>query len=100
MCLGIPARVVAIVDAEAGIARAEVGGVRRDVSTLMLDEGGVAVGDWVLVHVGFALAKIDEAEAEATLRLLHELGTAGREELAAWRSEPDPPRRDEDPCAS
>jgi len=70
MCLGIPARVVEIV-AE-GAARAEIGGVRRTVSTLLLDGDALRVGDWVLVHVGFALAKVDEREAEATLRLLGE----------------------------
>jgi hydrogenase expression/formation protein HypC len=87
MCLAVPARVVEI--AEAGAAKAEVGGVRRAVSTLLLEADDLRVGDWVLVHVGFALAKIDEQEAEATLRLLHGLGDAGRDELAAWRSGSD-----------
>jgi len=82
MCLGIPARVVEIV--ADGAARADIGGVRRTVSTLLLDGDGLRVGDWVLVHVGFALAKVDEREAEATLRLLDDMN-AGRAELAARR---------------
>ncbi len=85
MCLGIPARVVEVVDAAAGLARAEVGGVRRTISTLLLDETALRVGDWVLVHVGFALAKIDEEEAAATLRLLNEGAEAARQELSDWR---------------
>jgi hydrogenase expression/formation protein HypC len=90
MCLGIPARVVEIVDADAGLARAEVGGVRRNVSILLLEGEDLAVGDWILVHVGFALARIDEARAEATLALLRELGTAGRDELEGWRGRRSP----------
>lgn len=84
MCLGIPGRVVEMVDAEDGIARADVGGVVRNVSVQLLQgDGGVAVGDWVLIHVGFALAVIDEEEAEATLRLLGGMGDALREESEA-----------------
>jgi hydrogenase expression/formation protein HypC len=71
MCLGIPGRVVEMVDPEHGIAKADVNGVKRNVSVQLLQgEGGVEVGDWVLIHVGFALAVIDEREAEATLRML------------------------------
>ncbi len=92
MCLGIPARVVEIVDPLVGLAQAEVGGVRRNVSIQLLDASELRVGDWVLVHVGFALARIDEAEAEATLRLLDGAGDAGREELEGWKgSEPRGP---------
>ena len=58
MCLGIPAQIVELVDPEAGIAKAEISSVRRNVSVALCPEAGV--GDWVLVHVGFALAKIDE----------------------------------------
>jgi hydrogenase expression/formation protein HypC len=87
MCLGIPARVVEIV--EDGAVKAEVGGVRRVVSTLLLDADAVRVGDWVLVHVGFALAKIDEEQAAATLRLVQSLDGAGRDELDAWSRRSD-----------
>lgn len=72
MCLGIPGKIIEIVDAEAGIAKAEVSGVRRNISIQLLDGEGsqVKVGDWILIHVGFALCKIDEEEAKATLALL------------------------------
>jgi hydrogenase expression/formation protein HypC len=73
MCLAIPGKIVEIIDAENFIAKVEVGGVRRGVNIGMLDD--VQIGDWVLVHVGFAMSKIDEKEAEETLRTLRELGT-------------------------
>jgi len=65
MCLGIPGRIVELVDPDRGIAKAEVGGVRRNVSIELLENEGtpVTVGDWILIHVGFALCKIDEEEA-------------------------------------
>jgi len=72
MCLGIPAQIVGVVDEEARLATAEVGGVRREVSVALCPEA--EVGEWVLVHVGFALARIDEDEALRTLALLEELG--------------------------
>lgn len=72
MCLAIPGKIVEIVDPANSIAKVEVGGVRRNVNTGMLDDA--RVGEYVLIHVGFAMSKIDEREAEETLRLLHELG--------------------------
>jgi hydrogenase expression/formation protein HypC len=69
MCLGIPAQLVAL--GPDGLATAEVSGVRREVSTALVPEA--RTGDWVLVHVGFALHTIDEAEAERTLALLEEI---------------------------
>jgi hydrogenase expression/formation protein HypC len=69
MCLGIPAQIVSV--PEPGLAMAEVSGVRREVSTAFLPK--VAVGDWVLVHVGFALHTIDEDEAARNLELLEEI---------------------------
>ena len=78
MCLGIPAQIVRIDDAERMLATAEVGGVRRQINIICIvdDEHPVqsCVGDWVLLHVGFAMSRIDAAEAEATLRVLTELG--------------------------
>lgn len=68
MCLGVPARIVERV--EEGLAQVDFGGVRRTVSVAFTPEAGP--GDWVLVHVGFALARLDEAEAQATLDLLGE----------------------------
>ena len=73
MCLAIPARIVEIVDAQARIAKVEVSGVRRSISLSLLEEGEASVGDYVLVHVGFAMTKIDERAAEETLRLLDSL---------------------------
>ena len=69
MCLGIPAQIVAF--REPGLATAEVSGVRREVSTVFTPDA--ALGDWVLVHVGFALHTIDEDEAARTLELLSEI---------------------------
>ena len=72
MCLGIPGRVVEIVDRHAALARVDVSGVQREISIALVDEPAaqLAVGDWVLVHVGFALARIDEDDARETLALL------------------------------
>ena len=74
MCLAIPGKIVEIVDVENRIAKVEVGGVRRNVNIGMLPENDTNVGDYVLIHVGFAMSKVDEHEAEETLRLLKELG--------------------------
>jgi hydrogenase expression/formation protein HypC len=74
MCLAKPGKIVEIVDVENRIAKVEVGGVRRNINIGMLSEDEVNVGDYVLIHVGFAMSKVDEHEAEETLRLLKELG--------------------------
>jgi hydrogenase expression/formation protein HypC len=74
-----------MVDPSNGIAKADVNGVKRNVSVQLLQgEGGVEVGDWVLIHVGFALAVIDEEEAAATLRMLGGMGDALEEETQAF----------------
>ena len=72
MCLGIPARVVRVDEREAGLATVDVSGVRRSISIALVDDADVPIeaGDWVLVHVGFALARIDEEQARETLQLL------------------------------
>ena len=72
MCLAIPGQVVELVDEELRLAKVEIAGVRRTANLGLLDD--VEPGDWVLVHVGFALSKIDEHEAQATLRLLQGMG--------------------------
>lgn len=72
MCLAIPGKIVEITDAENHIAKVEIGGVRRGVNIGMLDD--LKIGDYVLIHVGFAMSKIDEKEAEETLRILQEIG--------------------------
>ena len=64
MCLGIPGQVVDIVDAEQHLAKVDVNGVRRNISVRLLADDNLQVGDWVLVHVGFGMAKIDEHEAK------------------------------------
>jgi hydrogenase expression/formation protein HypC len=84
MCLGIPARIVAMVDEEARIAKAEISGVRRDISVALCPEA--EVGDWVLVHVGFALSRIDEERARETLEALERMGEAYEQELAELRA--------------
>jgi hydrogenase expression/formation protein HypC len=83
MCLAIPGRVLEIVDPDNRLARVDVAGVRRTVNVGLLDgEGGSArPGDWVLIHVGFALSKVDEEEAQATLQLLQRMGEAYEQEL-------------------
>jgi hydrogenase expression/formation protein HypC len=88
MCLGIPAQIVRIDDAERMLATVEVGGVRRQVNIICIVDAdhppASCVGDWVLLHVGFAMSRIDEAQAAETLRILVELGEA-QAELDAMR---------------
>ena len=84
MCLGIPAQIVEILDPEAKTAKAEIGGVRRTVSCALL-EGEAKVGEWVLLHVGFALERIDEKQAAETLQLLSDMGEAYERELEGIR---------------
>jgi hydrogenase expression/formation protein HypC len=83
MCLAIPGQVIEFVDEVNRLARVEIAGVRRTVNVSLLDEDGDSArpGDWVLIHVGFALSKVDEAEAEATLRLLEQMGAEYEQEL-------------------
>jgi hydrogenase expression/formation protein HypC len=83
MCLAIPGHVVEWVDDVNRLAKVDVGGVVRNVNVGLLDRDGVGVvpGDWVLIHVGFALSKVDEEEAHATLGLLRRMGEAFEQEL-------------------
>jgi hydrogenase expression/formation protein HypC len=83
MCLAIPGQVVEIVDETNHIANVDVGGVKRKVNVGLLtsDTAGVTTGDWVLIHVGFALSKVDEDEAARTLAILHDMGQAYEDEL-------------------
>ncbi len=74
MCLAIPGKIVEIVDADNHIARVDVGGVKRNINIGMLDKEEARVGDYVLIHVGFAMSKVDEEQAHETLRLLKEIG--------------------------
>jgi len=85
MCLGIPGEVVDIIDPAAGLATVEVSGVRRAISIKLLEDDPVAVGDWVLVHVGFALSKVDEDEAAATIDQIKRLGQPYIDEMDAFK---------------
>jgi hydrogenase expression/formation protein HypC len=86
MCLGVPAEVVAIPDPTVPRAKVAVGGVERMVATDFLAEFDLVPGDWVLVHVGFALSRIDAEEAALTLEQIRQIGTAFEEELAAFKT--------------
>jgi hydrogenase expression/formation protein HypC len=74
MCLAIPGKIVEIVDEENSIAKVDVGGVKRNINIGMLSKEEARVGDYVLIHVGFAMSKVDEQEAQDTLRILKEIG--------------------------
>jgi hydrogenase expression/formation protein HypC len=87
MCLAIPGQVIELIDEPNRLAKVEVGGVRRNVNIGLLDmDGGAAPGDWVLIHVGFAMSKVDEEEAQATLALLQKMGEAYDQELEDLKS--------------
>jgi hydrogenase expression/formation protein HypC len=83
MCLAIPGQIIQVVDDANRLAQVDVAGVKRTVNVGLLDDdgGGAVPGDWVLIHVGFALSKVDEAEALATRRLLEGMGTDYEQEL-------------------
>ncbi len=83
MCLAIPGQIVEVVDESNRLALVDVAGVKRNVNIGLLDaEGDGAIpGDWVLIHVGFAISKVDEAEAESTLKLLAGMGEDYEAEL-------------------
>ena len=84
MCLGIPGQVVELVDPAEHLASVEVSGVRRTISLRLLAGEKVSLGDWVLVHVGFAMSLIDAAEADATLDQVKKLGQPYVEEMDAF----------------
>jgi hydrogenase expression/formation protein HypC len=86
MCLGIPGQVVDIVDPANHIATVDVSGVRRAVSVRLLADQGLEVGDWVLVHVGFAMAIIDEGEALVTLDQVKKMGRDYTDEMDAFKT--------------
>ena len=76
MCLAVPGQIVEVIDPANRLATVEIAGVRRTVNIGLLDAGDESAGpgDWVLIHVGFALSKVDEEEAQATLELLRGMG--------------------------
>jgi hydrogenase expression/formation protein HypC len=81
MCLGIPGQIVEIVDDANSIAKVDVSGVKRNVSVALVRPEGIGPGDWVLIHVGFAMSKIDEEEARETMQTLKMMGEAFSDEL-------------------
>jgi len=95
MCLGIPGQIVEIRDADNNLALVDVGGVQRVINiAFVVDDDrppAACVGDWVLVHVGFAMSRLDEAEAMRTLALLRELGEAQAEMAAMMEGGGEPP---------
>ncbi len=86
MCLGIPGKIVSITDADQQLGIVDVGGIQRVVDLSCVAEGSSKLHElidrWVLVHVGFAMSIIGEAEAQSTLAILHELGQMQEEMLA------------------
>jgi hydrogenase expression/formation protein HypC len=93
MCLAIPGRIVEVLDASRHLAKVEVAGVRRTVNIQLLEttDGSVTgPGDWVLVHVGFAISRVDEAEARATLRLLEGAGEEFEREIEQLKQDAVP----------
>jgi len=84
MCLAIPGQIVEFVDESNRLARVDVAGVLRNVNVGLIDDP--ELGDWVLIHVGFALSKVDEEEAQATLGLLQRMGEAFEQELEDLKS--------------
>jgi hydrogenase expression/formation protein HypC len=83
VCLAIPGQILEVVDESNRLARVDVAGVKRNVNIGLLDsdDQGAQPGDWVLIHVGFAISKVDEQEAEATRRLLEGMGADYEQEL-------------------
>jgi hydrogenase expression/formation protein HypC len=83
MCLAIPGQIVEVVDEPNRLARVDVAGVRRIVNIGLLDGDGPSAGpgDWVLIHVGFAMSLVDEEEALETRRMLEALGSEYESEL-------------------
>ncbi|PZS22570.1 MAG: HypC/HybG/HupF family hydrogenase formation chaperone [Acidimicrobiales bacterium] len=83
MCLGIPGQVVEFMDANQHLAKVEVAGVRRSINIGLLEDERLEVGNWVLIHVGFAMSKIDEEEARRALEGLQLMGQAYTDEIEA-----------------
>jgi hydrogenase expression/formation protein HypC len=83
MCLAIPGQILEIVDETNRLAKVDVAGVRRTINIGLLDADGAAAapGDWVLIHVGFAISQVDEEEARATRELLERMGADYEQEL-------------------
>jgi hydrogenase expression/formation protein HypC len=86
MCLGIPGQILEMVDDTNSIAKVNVSGVKRNVNVLLVRPEGIGPGDWVLIHVGFAMSKIDEQEAYETMKALQTMGDVYTDELKMLHS--------------
>ena len=86
MCLGIPGQILEIVDDANSIAKVEVSGVKRNVNVALVRPDGIEPGDWVLIHVGFAMSKINEFEAQETMKALNTMGEVYTDELKMLHS--------------
>jgi hydrogenase expression/formation protein HypC len=87
MCVGIPAQVVEMRPSGPHTAVVDVDGAQREVNTIMVDDEGLDIGDWVLLHVGFAMSRIDAAEAAETLAFMRELGSVYDDEIEAFSTD-------------
>ncbi len=85
MCLGIPGEVIEIQSDHPDLAKVDVSGVKRLINIGLLADDPPKAGEWVLIHVGFALSKIDESEAAAAMQFLEGIGQAYEDEIAALR---------------
>ena len=83
MCLAIPGQIVEVLDETLSLAKVDVAGVQRTINIGLFDD--IGPGDWVLIHVGFAISVIDEEEAAATLSLLEQMGAEFEQELVELR---------------
>jgi hydrogenase expression/formation protein HypC len=83
MCLGIPGEIVEILPDQPDLAKVDVSGVRRNINIGLITEDDPQPGDWILIHVGFALSKIDEAEAKGAMDFLEGIGQAYADEIEA-----------------
>jgi hydrogenase expression/formation protein HypC len=83
MCLGIPGEIVEILPDQPDLAKVDISGVRRNINIGLITDENPQPGDWILIHVGFALSKIDEAEAKAAMDFLEGIGQAYADEIEA-----------------
>ena len=81
MCLGIPGEIVELMDDRPDLAKVDVSGVRRAINIGLLEDEKLEPGDWVLIHVGFAISQVDEEEARTTRELLERMGEDYEREL-------------------
>ena len=86
MCLGIPGEVIELHPEQPDLAKVAVSGVRRMINIGLLADDPPVPGEWVLIHVGFALSKIDEQEAAAAMQFLEGIGQAYEDEIAALKA--------------